>query len=140
MEYVGDIKKSESVQRRWTRMIDGLQDMEYKDRLQNLGLFSIEGRLFRADLIKIWKIFNLQTDSSLPNIFTRRSTGVTRGHRFKLVVPVCRTDIKHRFFHVRRLITWNNLPGHIVESETLCSFKSQLDIHMRERFYHSSVV
>ena len=49
--YVGDLILLESVQRRWTKRIDGLEDLSYEQRLIELDLFSVKGRLWRSDML-----------------------------------------------------------------------------------------
>ena len=55
---------------------------------------------------------------------------LTRGHSFKLPVPICRSEICCRFFNVRIVSTWNSLPVGIVDTGSLYSFKARLDCHM----------
>ena len=133
--YLADVHKLESVQRRWTKEVDGLEDIDYASRLRRLGMFSVRGRLIRADLIKIWKIFNADFDVGLSGIFERESHEATRGHQYKLSVPVCRTELRRRFFNVRSVTLWNGLPREIVGAGTVSQFKSLLDVNMARRFY-----
>ena len=79
--YIGDVKRLESVQRRWTREISEVNRFDYHSRLLQLELYSVQGRMLRADLIKVWKAFNCEVDVGLSGIFDRRSHAATRGHR-----------------------------------------------------------
>jgi hypothetical protein len=54
--FVGDMHLMESVQRRWTKQVYGLSNMDCNTRLRALDLFSIWGRLLQAELVKYWKI------------------------------------------------------------------------------------
>ena len=133
--YAGDLKRLESVQRRWTREISGLGGLDYQSRLRHLELFSIRGRMLRADLVKVWKIFHTEIDVGLSHVFERQSHGATRGHPFKLSVPLCRTEIRRRFFNVRTVQTWNSLTEEAVCAASLEGFKRLLDAQVGDRFY-----
>ena len=51
--YRKDIDSLEAVQRRMTKMIQGLRNLSYKDRLKRLNLHSLERRRVRGDLIEV---------------------------------------------------------------------------------------
>ena len=101
--------------------------MEYDFRLRSLGLFSVRGRLLRIDLIKVWKCFHAEVDLGLVELFERARFGRTRGHRYKLSIPVCRSEIRRRSFGVRCVTTWNSLPVSLVEVTSVDAFKRGLD-------------
>ena len=134
--YVGDVKRLEAVQRRWTKHVEGCWELAYPERLRTLGLYSVYGRMLRADLIKVWKAFYPSGvfDSGLSSIFEVHGHRATRGHSYKLSVPVCRTELKRRFFSVRCVRAWNELPESVVGAVSVGGFKSGLDREMGHLF------
>ena len=135
--YIGDVKKLERVQRRWTREVEGMAGVDYMGRLLRIRLFSIYGRLHRSDLIKIWKAFNMDIDIGLLGLLERHSHVSTRGHGLKLSIPLCRGEVRRRCWGVRSVSVWNSLPTDVVQSVSLETFKKRLDQFMGERFYET---
>ena len=135
MGYIGDMKLLEGLQRRWTRSIDGMSGMTYGERLRKLDLFSLQGRLLRADLILVWKMFNGKCAIPVNNLFSLSTNTATRGHSMKLVVPKSRLDLRHKFFSVRIVNQWNALSSETVEADSLNKFKRLLLLDLGDELY-----
>lgn len=124
--YTGDVKMLESVQRRWTKRIEGMSLLDYGTRLRNLNLFSVSGRLLRADMLYCWKIFHGKCAVSPADLFVVSPCGGTRGHRFKVNHVRAQTDVRKRSFAVRCIKHWNRLPDSVVGEQNLSTFKRLL--------------
>ena len=133
--YLGDVRRLESLQRRWTREVDGLRGLDYEGRLRECGLYSVWGRLLRLDLIKIWKAFNTDTEVGLREIFETASVMGTRGHQFKLSIPVCRSEVKRRTIASRCVVAWNSLGVDTVSASSVQAFKGRLDADLGDRLF-----
>ena len=136
--YLRDIRRLESLQRRWTREIQGMGGLDYASRLRSLGLFSIKGRLLRIDLIKVWKCFHMEVDLGLLGIFELARDVGTRGHTYKLSIPVCRSELGRRTFGVRVVRKWNSLPPYVVDALSLETFKRRLETFLGDELFGHS--
>ena len=108
--------------------------MLLESRLTQLNLHSIYGRLLRGDLIKMWKVFHSFMSADLSGLFHLVRDSHTRGHAYKLTIPVCRTELL-RSFGVRHVMLWNSLPAEIVETDSLTVFKSGLARVLNEKLF-----
>ena len=73
----------EKVQRRTTKLITGLRDLSYDDRLKECGLTTLETRRLRGDQIEVFKILNGHENID-PNIFFKIKTGkITRRQKLQ---------------------------------------------------------
>ena len=133
--YVTDLRLLENVQRRWTKRIDGLKMLSYADRLHALKLYSVQGRLLRADLIQCWKIFNGKSCIAPNELFDLPPQTRTRGHCHKMFQPSTRTDVRKRFFAVRCIQVWNDLPAFAVCAPNLSNFKGKLETCLHDKLY-----
>jgi len=55
---IKDIKLLEGVQRGATKLVDGIGNWSYDERLKYLGLTRLDTRTVRSDLIETFKIMN----------------------------------------------------------------------------------
>ena len=125
-DFIEDMRLLESVQRRWTRQIQGLEDLSYDERLHELNLYSIHGRLIRADLILCWKIFHGLSSITPEDLFVLDTRPGTRGHRYKIMHRFACTEARRRFFSIRVAKPWNSLPDSVVSAVSLALFKKGL--------------
>ena len=133
--YVGDVKKLEAVQRRWTREIEGFGGLTYGERLDRLEMYSVKGRLMRIDLIKYWKILHGESVINREEIFEFPPHVGTRGHDYKLAHRYCSLEARRRFFSFRWVSLWNSLPAHLVLVDNLAAFKRGLHDFLGPRLY-----
>ena len=99
--YAKDKKTLERIQHRFTKLIPGLQRLTYAERLEKLGLWTLEERRNRADLIEVFKMANNLSPIPLSSYFELNIDGRTRGHSLKLVKHRCKTEIRPHFFSER---------------------------------------
>jgi hypothetical protein len=82
---VKDIELLESVQRRATRMINGLKNDSYAIRLKKSGLTTLVDRRNRGDLIQTFKIIKGIDKVDYKKWFTVDNSGQFRGHKFRII-------------------------------------------------------
>jgi len=54
--YQKDVEALERVQKRFTRMLPGMEGISYEEKLEKVCLFSLERQRLRGDLIEVYKI------------------------------------------------------------------------------------
>ncbi|PLS49478.1 hypothetical protein CYV29_15670, partial [Carnobacterium maltaromaticum] len=128
--YQKDVDALERVQRRFTRMLPGMEGASYEERLSRLGLFSLERRRLRGDLIEVYKIMRGIDRVDSKRLFPRVGVSITRGHEFKVKGEKFRGDMRGKFFTQRVVGAWNALPAEVVDAGTIASFKMYLDRYM----------
>lgn len=117
----------ETVQRRATKMIKGLEHPSYEERLSNLGLFSLEKRRLRAELPNFCKY--LRCKGTKPDSLAVPGNR-TRGNSCNLEQRKFCTNVHKNFFTVRVMEHWNRLLREVVESPSLETFKTWLNTYL----------
>ena len=133
--YRGDLVLLESVQRRWTRNIQGLEKLPYYERLQRLDLYSVQGRLWRADMLMCWRIFHGKSKITPDKLFTMAPAVGTRGHQFKIFPVHAETEARRRSFAARVVNSWNALPEAVVQSSSIETFKRLLALSSKTELF-----
>jgi len=87
-----DINVSERVQKRATKLISGLSEMGYEERLKILGLTTLETWRLRGDLIEVFKILKAYENID-QEVFFDMSQSSLRGHSLKLKKKRVRLDV-----------------------------------------------
>jgi len=104
-----------------------LEHLCYKERLRQLGLFSLEKRRLRGDLINASKYLQGGCQEDGARIFSVVPSNRTKGNGHKLKPRKFQLNMRKNFLPLRVTEPWHRLPREVVESLSLEIFKPRLD-------------
>ena len=127
----------EKVQIRAVQMVSNIGSGSYQEKLEILGLTTLEERRWRGDMIQTWRILNGKDNVARSTWFDLEAERPREGAshtRFASQYQALRPrkyyhEQRGKFFSNRVVQEYNALPDYVKRSETLNMFKNRLDQH-----------
>ncbi len=120
----------DKIQRSATKLIPGLRNLRYEERLNECGLTILETRILRVDQIEVFKILNGYENIDSNIFFENKKRKITRGHIFTLVKKQSRLDVRKYSFSQRTINVWNKLSTDCVDATSVNVFKNIIDNYL----------
>ena len=118
-----DVDPVERVRRRARKMVKGLGNLPYEERLRQLCLSSLDKIRLRRDLITMFQYLKGTYREDGGFIFTRSHMEKTRSNGYNLLLGRLLLSTRAKFFTMRAISHWDNLPREVVNSPTSDTFK-----------------
>ena len=127
----------EKVQRRATKLVPGLENKSYQDRLRFLGLPSLKYRRItgRGDMIQVYKFLSEDKQGYEHLLPLNKSRYGTKGHDLKLKKGRYSCQLRKFSFSFRVVNTWNSLNQLTVNANNINNFKKLLDENLLKLHY-----
>ena len=78
-------------------------------------------------MIMLYNILQGNVNLQPELFFHLNLSSATRGHDFKLFKPQAQKNVRSKFFSVRTINSWNNLPNYVVSSNSTDNFTILID-------------
>ena len=120
--------QSINVQRRATKLVREVRNMEYVDRLAELKIPKLIDRRIRGDMILTYRLLNGEEGIDHETFFSLENSHYNlRGHSRKIFKTRAHLNLRRNFFSCRVVDKWNSLTEHEVTAPSTASFKARYD-------------
>ena len=97
--------------------------MSYPQRLAFLNLQTLEHRRLIADLVMCFNIVKGKNCIDQTKFFSFTAFKFSRGHPYKLSIPLAKLNTRKFFFSNRVILALNALPADVVVAQSTSAFK-----------------
>ena len=120
----------ERIQRRFTKIIHGMNEMPYANRMNELQTLSLENRRTYMDLITVYKLIHNLLSCNMSDVGIELTQSITRANGCRLKQPLVVNRVHSQLFSSRVPPIWNKLPLHIVNCNSVSTFKRHIFKHL----------
>ena len=123
----------EKIRRRAISMVSGLKGKEYEERLQELGITTLEERRHQADMLQTFKIVRgidkVNSESWFQMAANAERATRSRDGLLNLKPRAARLEVRRNFFSNRVVDSWNQIPSEVKNARTVSMFKRLYKAH-----------
>ena len=128
-----EAEKIEKVQKKFTRIVAGCQDLNYEERLTVLELVPLTNRRQYLDLIQAYRLINkIDTLDHDLLIHNPNSRATRASQKSNVKEEHCKLDLRKKFFTSRAAKEWNELPSEVQRLRNIEDFK----VKIRQLIFH----